>query len=84
MSKRKNPARQPNPQQEQPAKQDITYRRLPVRPSLDQLKHQAKELLRAIHRGEPTAIAEFNTYHPRPIAPSTAEGPTRAQAGQTR
>src|SRR5207248_3596240 len=28
-------------------------RELPVRPDLDQLKHQAKDLLRALHDGEP-------------------------------
>jgi len=42
-------------------------RRLPVRPNLDQLKHQAKDLLRAISHGEPEAIAEFDAFHPRPI-----------------
>ena len=43
---------------------DTTSRHLPVRPNLDQLKHQAKELLRAIRTGDPVAIAEFNQYHP--------------------
>lgn len=42
----------------------IPARRLPVRPNLDQLKHQAKDLLRGIRRGDPTAIAEFNARHP--------------------
>jgi ankyrin repeat protein len=37
-------------------------RRLPVRPNLDQLKHQAKELLRSIRRGDPEAVAEFNRF----------------------
>ena len=44
-------------------------RHLPVRPNLDQLKHQAKDLLRDIHRSDPAAIAEFNQHHPKPIAP---------------
>lgn len=44
-------------------------RHLPVRPNLDQLKHQAKDLLRDIHRGDPAAIAEFNKHHPKPLAP---------------
>lgn len=39
-------------------------RRLRVRPDLDQLKHQAKDFLRRIKRGEPEAIAEVKTFHP--------------------
>jgi hypothetical protein len=39
-------------------------RRLPVRPNLEQLKHQAKDLLRAIRAGDPSAIAELQQYHP--------------------
>src|SRR6266478_3954345 len=53
--------------------QDHPARRLPVRPNLDQLRHQAKDLLRAIRRGEPEAIEEFNAFHPMPI-PVEAEG----------
>ena len=34
-------------------------RRLPVRPNLDQLKHQAKDLLRAIRAGDPSALADL-------------------------
>jgi len=37
---------------------------LPVRPNLDQLKHQAKELLTAIHTGNPDVIAELREHHP--------------------
>ena len=40
-------------------------RHLPVRPNLDQLKHQAKDLLRAIRAGEPDALEEFRKYHPQ-------------------
>lgn len=40
-------------------------RHFPVRPNLDQLKHQAKDLLRAIRQGEPGAIAELRKHHPR-------------------
>ena len=47
-------------------------RRLPVRPNLDQLKRQAKELLRAIHGGDADAIAELVERHPDPIAPAAA------------
>ena len=41
-------------------------RRLPVRPDLDQLKHQAKDLLRNIRRHDADALREFNEFHPRP------------------
>src|SRR5437870_4041529 len=44
------------------ARQD---RRLPVRPNLDQLKQQAKDLHRAIRHGDPDAIEEFKKYHPK-------------------
>lgn len=47
-------------------------RHFPVRPNLDQLKHQAKDLLRALKRGEPSAIAELEKYHPERIAPGAA------------
>jgi hypothetical protein len=39
-------------------------RHLPVRPDLDQLKHQAKDLLRAVRRGDADAVAEFQRNHP--------------------
>lgn len=44
-------------------------RHLPVRPNLDQLKRQAKDLLRAIHNGDRAAIAEFYQHHPKPVSP---------------
>jgi hypothetical protein len=50
----------------------MPVRRLPVRPDLDQLKHQAKELLRAIRTGDPVAIAELGEFHPDPVDPATA------------
>jgi hypothetical protein len=40
-------------------------RHLPVRPNLAQLKHQAKDLLRAIRDGDPSALAELEQYHPK-------------------
>lgn len=43
----------------------MASRHLPVRPSLVQLKHQAKELLRAIRRGDHLAVAELHEHHPR-------------------
>jgi hypothetical protein len=48
-------------------------RELPVHPDLDQLKHQAKELLRALRRGDPAAIAELAAHHPKPVEPARAK-----------
>ena len=39
-------------------------RHIPVRPDLDQLKNQAKDLLRAIKRTDASAIEDLRTYHP--------------------
>ncbi|HEX7330646.1 MAG TPA: hypothetical protein VF290_04055 [Pyrinomonadaceae bacterium] len=44
--------------------QNNPARLLPVRPNLDQLKHQAKDLLRNIRNGDQQALAEFNQFHP--------------------
>jgi Ankyrin repeat len=41
----------------------VSDRHFPVRPSLDQFKHQAKDLLRAIRRGDPAALAELQQHH---------------------
>lgn len=41
----------------------MSMRRLPVRPDLDQLRHQAKDLLRLVHAGDPEALAEFGEHH---------------------
>jgi hypothetical protein len=48
-------------------------RHFPVRPNLDQLKHQAKDLLHAIRQGDPVAIAEFQKHHPQNIEPGAAK-----------
>lgn len=48
-------------------------RRLPVRPDRAQLHRLAKELLRAIQAGDPSAIAEFREHHPETIDPSGAK-----------
>jgi ankyrin repeat protein len=40
-------------------------RHFPVRPNLDQLKHQAKDLLRAVKQNDPAAIAELRKHHPK-------------------
>jgi hypothetical protein len=47
-------------------------RHLPVRPNLEQLRHQAKDLLRAVRRGEPEALAELALHHPAAPAPELA------------
>jgi hypothetical protein len=48
-------------------------RKLPVRPDLKQLKRQAKDLLKAIRREDPEALAELRTNHPRPPAAASAQ-----------
>jgi ankyrin repeat protein len=51
----------------------MSARRLPVRPDLAQLKHQAKELLQAIHRGDASAVAELREHLPKEIQPAEAK-----------
>jgi hypothetical protein len=51
----------------------MPVRRLPVRPDLEQLQRQAKELLRAIHAGDANAIAELREHHPESIDSSAAK-----------
>jgi hypothetical protein len=52
-------------------------RHFPVRPNLDQLKHQAKDLLRAIKQSDPEAVAELRKHHPtqgaKAIDPASAK-----------
>ena len=50
---------------------EVPYRHFPVRPNLDQLRNQAKDLLRSLRRGEPSAVAELREHHPKQI--STAD-----------
>ena len=50
----------------------MSVRRLPVRPDLDQLKHQARDLLRAVQAGDPAAVAELVAHHPGPVEPASA------------
>lgn len=45
----------------------MSNRHLAVRPDLDQLRHQAKDLLRAVRSGNSDAIAEFNEHHTGPV-----------------
>ena len=51
----------------------MPVRRLPVRPNLQQLQHQAKDLLRAIRAGDRGAIAELREHHPDPVDPPAAK-----------
>lgn len=46
---------------------------LPVCPDLDQLRHQAKDLLRALHAGDPEALADLKQFHTKPIDPAKAK-----------
>jgi Ankyrin repeat len=48
-------------------------RHFPVRPNLEQLKHQAKDLQKAIRREEPSAIADLRKHHPKKIEPAEAK-----------
>jgi hypothetical protein len=50
----------------------VSTRHLPVRPNLDQLKHQARDLLAALKRGDPDALSDLRTYHSRQIDPARA------------
>ncbi len=50
----------------------MSRRRLPVHPNLEQLRHQAKDLLRAIRRGDPAALADLLEHHPAPPEPASA------------
>jgi hypothetical protein len=47
-------------------------RHLPVRPNLDQLRHQAKDLLRNAHRGEPRALDALREHGLIRATPSDA------------
>ena len=48
-------------------------RHLPARPDLQQLKHQAKDLLRAFRGGDTSAIADFSEYHPQHVDSTSAQ-----------
>jgi ankyrin repeat protein len=51
----------------------MSYRSLPVHPDLSQLRHQAKDLLRALHANDLAAVAELAEYHPERIEPVKAK-----------
>ena len=41
---------------------------LPARPSLEQLRKQAKELLKSCRADDPSAVARFQSHHPRGVS----------------
>lgn len=45
-------------------------RHVPVRPNLEQLRHQAKDLLRAIKHGDAAAVAELQKHQPKKTEPA--------------
>ena len=51
----------------------MSDRHLPVRPNFDQLKHQAKDLLRRARRGESDAVAELIRHQSESFDPSQAK-----------
>jgi ankyrin repeat protein len=46
---------------------------IPRSANLKQLKNQAKDLLRALRKGEPDVVQEFAEIHPRPISAESAK-----------
>ena len=48
-------------------------RHLPVRPAIDQLRHEAKDLLRQVRRGDPAAVADLIEHHPGRVEPGSAK-----------
>jgi len=53
---------------------------LPVRPSLEQLKKQAKDLIRAYRASDPTALGKLRTYKPNISEPDGHHPATLADA----
>ena len=48
---------------------------LPVHPNLVQLKHQAKDLIRSIRRGDLDAIATLQQHLPQRVVPANVSSP---------
>jgi ankyrin repeat protein len=51
----------------------MASRHFPVRPDLEQLKHQAKDLLHAMRRGEAAALADLREFHPKTLDSETVK-----------
>ena len=47
----------------------MAIRHFPVRPNLEQLRHQAKDLLHALRRGDANALADFREYGSKSFDP---------------
>ena len=47
----------------------MSTRQLPVRPNLEQLRHQAKDLLSDIQSGKQPALDDLHKFHPEALAP---------------
>jgi hypothetical protein len=54
-------------------KKYFSDRHFPVRPNLEQLRHQAKDLLRAMQQGDASAGAELRKNHPKAIEAADAK-----------
>ncbi|HEY2470218.1 MAG TPA: ankyrin repeat domain-containing protein [Terracidiphilus sp.] len=50
----------------------MANRHFPVRPNLEQLKHQAKDLLRALRDGDSEAITDFREHHNKQVDAESA------------
>ena len=50
----------------------MPVRHFPSRPNLDQLRHQAKDLLRAFRQGDPAAIDDVRAHHSPGLDPAAA------------
>jgi hypothetical protein len=50
----------------------MAKRHFPVRPNLEQLKHQAKDLLRAFRAGDADAVADFHEHRTKPVDAGSA------------
>jgi len=51
----------------------MAKRHFPVRPNLEQLKHQAKDMLRALREGDPDAMDDFREHHTKAATPESAQ-----------
>ena len=51
----------------------MAERHLPVRPNIEQLKHQAKDLLRDVRRGDAAALAEFRCFFDKEVEPAAVK-----------
>ena len=51
----------------------MVKRRLPLNPSLEQLKNQARDLLEAYVSGDDTAVVDFQAFHPRGVTRDVAK-----------